>query len=114
MTYIRRRHGRGGEVTYPHAKLEPILKDTYGFFLYQEQVMLTANVLAGYTMAMADGLRKAMGKKKMDVMEKHRKIFTEGAVERGVDKKNAQSTFLRPWRNSRPTVSTSHTRPLMP
>lgn len=91
--FIRRRHGRGGEVTYPHAKLEPILKDTYGFFLYQEQVMLTANVLAGYTLAMADGLRKAMGKKKMDVMEKHRKIFTEGAVERGVDKKNAQDIF---------------------
>lgn len=91
--FIRRRHGRGGEVTYPHPKLEPILKDTYGFFLYQEQVMLTANVLAGYTLAMADGLRKAMGKKKMDVMEKHRKIFTEGAVERGVEKKTAQDIF---------------------
>jgi len=91
--FIRRRHGRGGEVTYPHPKLEPILKDTYGFFLYQEQVMLTANVLAGYTLAMADGLRKAMGKKKMDVMEKHRKIFTEGAVERGVDKKLALEIF---------------------
>ncbi|MFN8612567.1 MAG: DNA polymerase III subunit alpha [Vulcanimicrobiota bacterium] len=91
--FIRRRHGRGGEVTYPHQKLEPILKDTYGFFLYQEQVMLTANVLAGYTLAMADGLRKAMGKKKMDVMEKHRKIFTEGAVERGVDKKLAGDIF---------------------
>jgi len=91
--FIRRRHGRGGEVTYPHPKLEPILKDTYGFFLYQEQVMLTANVLAGYTLAMADGLRKAMGKKKMDVMEKHRKIFTEGAVEREVDKKKAEEIF---------------------
>ncbi len=91
--FIRRRHGRGGEVTYPHPKLEPILKDTYGFFLYQEQVMLTANVLAGYSLAMADGLRKAMGKKKMDVMEKHRKIFTEGAVERGVDKKLAADIF---------------------
>jgi len=91
--FIRRRHGRGGEVTYPHPSLEPILKDTYGFFLYQEQVMLTANVLAGYTLAMADGLRKAMGKKKMDVMEKHRKIFTEGAVERGVDKKLAGDIF---------------------
>jgi len=91
--FIRRRHGRGGAITYPHPKLEPILKDTYGFFLYQEQVMLTANVLGGYTLAMADGLRKAMGKKKMDVMEKHRKIFTEGAVERGVDKKNAEEIF---------------------
>lgn len=91
--FIRRRHGRGGAITYPHPKLEPILKDTYGFFLYQEQVMLTANVLGGYTLAMADGLRKAMGKKKMDVMEKHRKIFTEGAVERGVDKKKAEEIF---------------------
>jgi DNA polymerase III subunit alpha len=90
--FIRRRHGRG-TITYPHEKLEPILKDTYGFFLYQEQVMLTANILAGYTMAMADGLRKAMGKKKMDVMEKHRKIFTEGALERGVPKKTAEEIF---------------------
>lgn len=91
--FIRRRHGRGGGVTYPHPKLEPILADSYGFFLYQEQVMLTANILAGYTMAMADGLRKAMGKKKFDVMEKHRKIFTEGAVERGVEEKTAREIF---------------------
>jgi len=91
--FIRRRHGRGGPVTYPHEKLEQILSETYGFFLYQEQVMLTANILAGYTMAMADGLRKAMGKKKADVMEKHRKIFVEGAIERGVDKKVASDIF---------------------
>jgi len=56
--------------------------------------MLTANVLAGYTMAMADSLRKAMGKKKMDVMEKHRKIFVDGAVERGVDAKVASDIFV--------------------
>ncbi len=91
--YIRRRHGRGGPVVYPHEKLEEILAETYGFFLYQEQVMLTANILAGYTMAMADGLRKAMGKKKMDVMAKHRQIFVEGAVERDVDKKVAEDIF---------------------
>ena len=91
--FIRRRHGRGGGVTYPHPLLEPILSDTYGFFLYQEQVMLTANILAGYTLAMADGLRKAMGKKKMDVMDKHRKIFTQGAVERGVEEKLAREIF---------------------
>jgi len=92
--FIRKRHGKGGEIVYPHPKLESILKDTYGFFIYQEQVMLTANVLAGYTMAMADGLRKAMGKKKMDVMEKHRKIFVDGAVERGVDAKVAADIFV--------------------
>ena len=55
--------------------------------------MLTANILAGYTMAMADGLRKAMGKKKMDVMAKHRQIFPDGAVERGVDAKVAADIF---------------------
>lgn len=91
--FIRRRHGKGGPVTYPHERLEEILSETYGFFLYQEQVMLTANILAGYTMAMADGLRKAMGKKKADVMEKHRKIFVEGSIERGVDKKVASDIF---------------------
>lgn len=91
--YIRRRHGKGGEIVYPHEKLKGILEETYGFFLYQEQVMLTANILAGYTMAMADGLRKAMGKKKMDVMAKHRQIFQDGAVERGVDAKVAADIF---------------------
>ncbi|MBQ7529064.1 DNA polymerase III subunit alpha, partial [bacterium] len=92
--FIARRHGRGGGVVYPHPKLEPILADTYGFFLYQEQVMLTATTLAGYNMAMADKLRKAMGKKKIDVMAKHHKIFIEGAVERGVDKQCAENIFL--------------------
>ncbi len=91
--YIRRRHGKGGPVVYPHEKLESILAETYGFFLYQEQVMLTANILAGYTLAMADQLRKAMGKKKMEVMAKHRVIFVDGAVERGVDKKTAEDIF---------------------
>ena len=91
--YIRRRHGKGGPIIYPHEKLKGILEETYGFFLYQEQVMLTANILAGYTMAMADGLRKAMGKKKMDVMAKHRQIFTDGAVERDVDRQVALDIF---------------------
>ncbi len=92
--FIARRHGRGGGAVYPHPKLEPILADTYGFFLYQEQVMLTAVVLAGYSMAMADKLRKAMGKKKLDVMAKHRQIFIDGAKERGVDEQCAQDIFL--------------------
>lgn len=91
--YIRRRHGKGGPVAYPHPMLEGILSETYGFFLYQEQVMLTANVMGGYSMAMADKLRKAMGKKKMEEMAKHREIFTAGAVERGVDKKIAGEIF---------------------
>ncbi|MBI3928829.1 MAG: DNA polymerase III subunit alpha [Armatimonadetes bacterium] len=91
--YIRRRHGKGGPVTYPHDSLESILNETYGFFLYQEQVMLTANILAGYSMAMADELRKAMGKKKAEVMAKHRQIFVDGAVERGVNRKTAAEIF---------------------
>lgn len=91
--YIRRRHGKGGPVEYPHPMLEGILSETYGFFLYQEQVMLTANVMGGYTMAMADGLRKAMGKKKMEEMVKHREIFTKGAKEKGVDMKVAGDIF---------------------
>jgi DNA polymerase-3 subunit alpha len=91
--YIRRRHGKGGPVEYPHPMLEEILSETYGFFLYQEQVMLTANVMGGYTMAMADQLRKAMGKKKMEEMVKHREIFTKGAKEKGVDPKVAGDIF---------------------
>jgi DNA polymerase-3 subunit alpha len=91
--YIRRRHGKGGPVEYPHPMLEGILSETYGFFLYQEQVMLTANVMGGYTMAMADGLRKAMGKKKAEEMAKHREIFTAGALQKGVDKKVAVEIF---------------------
>ena len=91
--YIDRRHGRGGPVEYPHPMLEGILSETYGFFLYQEQVMLTANIMGGYTMAMADGLRKAMGKKQMDVMAKHRQTFMDGAAEKGVDKKTAVEVF---------------------
>lgn len=91
--YIRRRHGKGGPVEYPHPLLEEILSETYGFFLYQEQVMLTAAVMGGYTMAMADGLRKAMGKKKMEEMVKHREIFSSGADAKGVDKKVAGEVF---------------------
>lgn len=91
--FIARRHGRGGGVLYPHPKLEPILADTYGFFLYQEQVMLTATTLAGYTMAKADKLRKAMGKKKKDVMAEHHVYFVEGAKERGVDEQCAENIF---------------------
>ncbi|MGM9993073.1 MAG: DNA polymerase III subunit alpha [Candidatus Bruticola sp.] len=91
--FIARRHGRGGGVVYPHPKLEHILADTYGFFLYQEQVMLTATTLAGYTMAKADKLRKAMGKKKKDVMAEHRVYFVNGAEERGVDRQCAEDIF---------------------
>lgn len=90
--FVERKHGRK-ELAYPHPDLEPVLKDTYGVFLYQEQVMQTANILAGFTMAQADALRKAMGKKIAEVMEKMGKLFVKGSVERGVSETLAQSIF---------------------
>jgi DNA polymerase III subunit alpha len=76
-TFIKRKQGEE-EVIYPHPKLEVILKDTYGIMVYQEQIMQTAQILAGYSLGAADILRRAMGKKKMDVMEQQRVIFRDG------------------------------------
>jgi DNA polymerase-3 subunit alpha len=90
--FIDRKHGRT-EVSYPHPELEPVLGNTYGVILYQEQVMQIAQVLANYTLGGADILRKAMGKKKPEEMDKQRTIFTEGAVARGIDKALAESIF---------------------
>ena len=91
-TFINRKHGRA-RVEYPYPDLEPILKPTYGVILYQEQVMQIAQVLAGYTLGGADLLRRAMGKKKPEEMAKQRTIFTEGAVQRGVEEKTATYIF---------------------
>lgn len=90
--FVERKHGRKS-LAYPHPDLEPVLKDTYGVFLYQEQVMQTANILANFTMAQADGLRKAMGKKIQETMEKMGKLFVKGAVERNVPQEKAQEIF---------------------
>ncbi len=90
--FINRKHGRA-EVAYPHPDLESILKSTYGVILYQEQVMQIAQVLAGYTLGGADLLRRAMGKKKPEEMDKQRGIFTEGAVARGVAQDTATYIF---------------------
>ncbi|WP_156680520.1 DNA polymerase III subunit alpha [Sphingomonas profundi] len=73
----RRKNGQE-EIAYPHALLEPILKETYGIFVYQEQVMQAAQVLAGYTLGGADLLRRAMGKKIKAEMDAQRQIFVEG------------------------------------
>jgi len=78
-TYVRRKNGEE-EVVYDHPCLEPILKDTYGQFIYQESVMRLAVALAGFTLPEADTLRKAMGKKKADVMEKLRDKFVNGCI----------------------------------
>ena len=90
--FIDRKHGRA-EVEYPHPDLESILQPTYGVILYQEQVMQIAQVLASYSLGGADLLRRAMGKKKPEEMEKQRTIFTEGAVARGVDEGVATYIF---------------------
>ncbi|MCP3689715.1 MAG: DNA polymerase III subunit alpha, partial [Gammaproteobacteria bacterium] len=90
--FISRKHGRS-KVEYPHPALEPILKPTYGVILYQEQVMQIAQVLAGYTLGGADMLRRAMGKKKPEEMEKQRTIFTDGAVANAVEASNATYIF---------------------
>jgi DNA polymerase-3 subunit alpha len=93
-SYIRRKHG-DEEPTYLHEALEPILKETYGIMIYQEQVMKIARELAGYTMGGADKLRKAMGKKIAAAMIEHRKIFADGAVKNGIDRETAQAIFAQ-------------------
>ncbi|AHF06551.1 DNA polymerase III subunit alpha [Desulfitobacterium metallireducens] len=74
--FIRRKHG--GKITYLHPKLEPILRSTYGIIVYQEQVMQIARNLAGYSLGRADLLRRAMGKKKKEIMEEERQNFVHG------------------------------------
>ncbi len=90
--YVERRHGREPK-TYPHEDLEPILAETYGVLLYQEQVMKTAQVLAGFDAAKADKLRKAMAKKKAEDLATAREEFVAGAVSRGVDQGVAASIY---------------------
>jgi len=90
--FIRRKQGRE-PVEYDHPLLEPVLRDTYGVILYQEQVMGVAQALAGYTLEQADILRVAMGKKQKDVMERERTRFVDGAVRNGVGAELAGSIF---------------------
>ena len=78
--FIRRRHGEV-KVTYPHERLRDVCEETYGIMIYQEQVMQAAQVLAGYSLGGADLLRRAMGKKKVEEMQKHRAKFVEGCRE---------------------------------
>ena len=91
-TYIKRKHGEE-EITYLHPSLAPILDETYGIMVYQEQVMKIAQVLGGYTMGGADKLRKVMGKKMRDEIPKQRKMFTEGAIKNGIDEATATAIF---------------------
>ncbi len=90
--FIDRKHGRK-PIVYPHPLLEKILEETYGTIVYQEQVMGIASELAGYTMAEADILRKAMSKKEKNLLEEQKRIFVSKAVEKGVEKEKAISIF---------------------
>ncbi|HNN92561.1 MAG TPA: DNA polymerase III subunit alpha [Pseudomonadota bacterium] len=90
--FINRKHGRT-KITYHHPTMEPILRETYGVIVYQEQVMQIARALAGYSLGGADLLRRAMGKKKKEVMEKEKAKFLDGAKATGVDPKIADEVF---------------------
>ncbi len=91
-TYIDRKHGRE-PVKYPHPMLEEILDETYGVIIYQEQVMQIAQVMSGYSLGEADILRRAMGKKIQEEMDKQRGRFCNGAVEHGIDFEKASYIF---------------------
>jgi DNA polymerase-3 subunit alpha len=91
-TYADRKNGLQ-PLEFPEARTEEILKDTYGVIVYQEQVMRIANLLAGFSLAEADTLRKAMGKKDTALMAKFEKRFTAGCVEKGVAKDKAQQLW---------------------
>lgn len=90
--FINRKHGREA-IDFACPALEPILKETYGIMVYQEQIMRIAQDLAGYSLGEADLLRRAMGKKKVSEMQKHRNQFVEGATVRGVNATVAEALF---------------------
>ena len=90
--FVRRKHGEE-EVSYPHLNLKPILEESYGVILYQEQVMRIANVIGGFSMNDADSLRKAMGKKKPEVMAEFKDQFINGAITGGYERSMAVQTF---------------------
>ncbi|MEG3849510.1 DNA polymerase III subunit alpha [Microcoleus sp. herbarium19] len=90
--FIDRKHGRE-VVKYDHPLLEPILKETYGTLCFQEQIMRMAQDLAGYSLGQADLLRRAMGKKKADEMQKQKETFIDGATKNGVTQRIAEELF---------------------
>jgi DNA polymerase-3 subunit alpha len=91
-SFCARKNGKE-TIEYPHPLLEPVLAETYGIFVYQEQVMQAAQVLGGYSLGGADLLRRAMGKKKPEEMAKQRVTFREGALKQGIDQAKADEVF---------------------
>ena len=90
--YIKRKHGQQ-RVEYPDPRIEPVLRETYGIMVYQEQVMQMAQMIGGYSLGGADLLRRAMGKKKPEEMAQHRKIFREGAQKNGLTEYKADEIY---------------------
>ena len=106
--YVERRQGRRA-VSYPHPSLADILEDTYGLPIYQDQVMLMAQALAGFTLAEADILRKAMGKKNKEIMDSLRAKFIDGCLTNNVSPQLAESTFADMEKFARYGFNKSHT-----
>ena len=90
--FVERKHGRQ-QITYAHPLLEPVLKDTYGTIVYQEQIMQVFQVLADYTLGQADMVRRMMGKKKLDEMAKQKGLFIERSAKHGMSAKDAETLF---------------------
>ena len=90
--FVERKHGRQA-ITYAHPLLEPVLKDTYGTIVYQEQIMQVFQVLADYTLGQADMVRRMMGKKKVDEMEKQKGKFIERSAQHGMSSEDATNLF---------------------
>ena len=90
--FIERKHGRQ-KITYLFPELEPVLKETYGVIVYQEQVMKIASAIAGYSLGESDILRRAMGKKKAEEMDAQKAIFIDKSVKRNFDAKKAEELF---------------------
>ncbi|WP_448587485.1 DNA polymerase III subunit alpha, partial [Thermocrinis sp.] len=88
-SYINRKHGKE-QIVYPFPELEEVLRETYGVWVYQEQIMKASQVLAGFTPGEADTLRKAIGKKKKDVMNEMKEKFIKGSVQRGYPKESIE------------------------
>ncbi|MFC5430400.1 DNA polymerase III subunit alpha [Paraburkholderia denitrificans] len=91
-SFCARKHGRE-VVEYPDPRVEPVLKETYGIMVYQEQVMQMAQIIGGYSLGGADLLRRAMGKKKAEEMATHREIFAKGAATNGLTREKSDEIF---------------------
>ncbi|MCF7886558.1 MAG: DNA polymerase III subunit alpha, partial [Candidatus Marinimicrobia bacterium] len=106
-SYIDRKHGQE-EIEYMHPDLEPILKDTYGIIVYQEQVMKIGSEIAGFSLGKADLMRRAMGKKKEKILRQMEKEFVDGAVENGVSEETAREIYALIFKFARYGFNKSH------